>query len=451
MKASETKGARRDRSATRVGWSIAALLVIACGDSTNGPRSDFDSGGGGPDTGGGVDSTSPFKDGSFVPPDSSTTNDGGSVGEGGGGDAAFNFDGFSKGDGNLCFDDDKDGWTTCNGDCNDHDSLINPCAFDTNKASGDPVGTDGIDNDCDGTIDNRILCDGSLASGHSTTPGDYASAVDVCDNQKCTVVKKAAFYGPNNSLPKRITKHMGSGFQPRAGSYLAFLSTGIADDLTDNANYRPGDGTDLFNSFNHPDPLTALQNKNPCGQGQDESLVSIHDYTEVRLTLVVPINAGSFTFDFNFLSMEYPAYACRGYNDTFLAMLTSNKYKAPFQIAFDPNGGRINVNNSFFVACNDVVNGDNLGYTHTCTQPLSTLNGTGYEIKYGQTSLTVGNLNKGSGGTNWLKTTAPVEPGETVTVSFIIFDEGDGILDSAVNVDNFRWGSASIGSPVTGR
>ena len=65
--------------------------------------------------------------------------------------------------------------------------------------------------------------------------------------------------------------------------------------------------------------------------------------------------------------------------------------------------------------------------------------------------MTVGNLNKGSGGTNWLKTTAPVEPGETVTVSFIIFDEGDGILDSAVNVDNFRWGSASIGSPVTGR
>ena len=60
-------------------------------------------------------------------------------------------------------------------------------------------------------------------------------------------------------------------------------------------------------------------------------------------------------------------------------------------------------------------------------------------------------INKGSGGTNWLKTTAPVDPGETVTVSFIIFDEGDGILDSAVNIDNFRWGSASIGSPVTGR
>ena len=40
--------------------------------------------------------------------------------------------------------------------------LVNPCAFDTNAASGDPVGSDGIDNDCDGMIDNLRLCDDAL-------------------------------------------------------------------------------------------------------------------------------------------------------------------------------------------------------------------------------------------------------------------------------------------------
>lgn len=375
------------------------------------------------------------------------------------GDSSFDFDGFTKGDalkapdGALCFDDDGDGFTSCNGDCDDHDSAVNPCAFDTNLASGDPVGADGLDNDCDGQVDNLRVCDSSLVAGHGNVATDYAKAVDICDGPdvRCKSVVSAVWYGPNNLSAKRITSHMGSSFTPHKGQYMAFFSTGIADDLTDSPNYRPGDGTDLLNSFSHPSPLTAQQNVNPCGTGQSEANVAIKDYTELRLTLKAPANAGSFTFDFNFFSTEYPAYVCRGFNDTFLAMLTSKKYVQPFQIAFDPNAARVNVNNSFFQACTSIVPADNLGYTHACSQALSTLNGTGYEIKYGQTSLTVGNLNKGSGATNWLKTTAPIEPGETFTLSFIVFDEADGILDSAVNLDNFRWNSTTLSSPVTAR
>ncbi len=121
---------------------------------------------------------------------------------------------------------------------------------------------------------------------------------------------------------------------------------------------------------------------NPCGTGKDEPL-TVNDYTEVRLTLTAPINAGSFTFDFNFFSEEYPEYVCHGFNDTFLAMLTSQQYTTPFQIAFDGNGHRINVNNSFFQDCTSIVTADNLGYTHACSGALSLLTKTGYEIKYG--------------------------------------------------------------------
>ena len=428
-----------------------AVIVVAC-SSGNGGNGFGD---GGSDSGNSTDSsatdtgtgpeTGPTFD-SGNGDDSSTSGDAES-------DASFEFDGFAKGDGNNCFDDDGDGWTTCDGDCNDHDSTINPCAFDTNDPN-DPVGTDGIDNDCDGQIDNLRTCDASLSAGHDTSAADYASAMDICDNAKCSVVMNAAWYGPNDQYAHRITKHMGSNtlFHPHKGTYMAFLSTGTADDDVDTSTYTPGDGTDLQNTYNNPSQLLANQNVNPCGTGKDEP-TTVHDYTELRLTLKAPINAGSFTFDFNFFSEEYPEYVCHGFNDTFLAMLTSQQYTTPTQIAFDGNGHRINVNNSFFADCQTVTTTQpsNLGYTHTCSGALSLLGGTGYELKYGQTSFTLGNGNWGSGATDWLKTTAPIQPGETFTLSFIIYDEGDGLMDSAIDLDNFRWHSTTLSSPVTAR
>jgi hypothetical protein len=172
---------------------------------------------------------------------------------------------------------------------------------------------------------------------------------------------------------------------------------------------------------------------------------------ELDLVLKAPVNAGSFAFDFNFFSEEYPTYVCAGFNDTFLAELTSKLYPSTFQIAYDGSGHRINVNNSYFQDCNSVTVGDNLGYTHTCTGALSLLSKTGYDIKYGQDAYTLGNDNLGSGATDWLKTTAPITPGETFTLSLIVFDEGDGLMDSAINLDNFRWNSSTVSNPVTAR
>jgi len=429
--------------------TTVAVIAVAC-SSGSGGGSGFD--GGLDDSGNPIDSSvdssgnNPETGPSF---DSGGNGDGSSGGDASGTDASFEFDGFAKPDSNNCFDDDGDGWTTCDGDCNDHDSQINPCAFDTNDPN-DPVGHDGIDNDCDGQIDNVHVCDTSLTSGHDTSAADYASAMDICDNPKCPVVVGATFYGPNDQYAHRITAHMGSNFSPHKGSYMVFLSSGTADDDIDTPSYTPGDGTDLQNTFTHPAPLKANQNVNPCGTGKDEP-TTVNDYSELRLTLKAPINAGSFTFDFNFFSEEYPEYVCHGFNDTFLAMLTSQQYTTPTQIAFDANNHRINVNNSFFQDCTTIVSGDNLGYTHTCTGALSLLNKTGYEIEYGQTAFTLGNDNKGSGATDWLNTTAPIQPGETFTLSFIIFDEGDGLMDSAINLDNFRWHSTTLSSPVTAR
>ena len=458
-------------------WAYASLLTLsaavavgACGSSSNGGSGGGDDSGASADTGGSSGSSSGSGASSSGGSSGSSsggmdaTSSGSSGGSGGSdasGDAMFAFDGFSHPDGwseaSYCPDDDGDGWTVCAGDCNDHDSLINPCAFDTSDAT-DPVGMDGIDNDCDGKVDNLITCEPTAAAGtFDANPVDYASASDLCDNPMCPrlVNNKAIWYGPSPGNARRVTKHEGAGqFNPHQGSMMSFLSSGTAVDSTDQASYATCPGTDFSTTFTNPMPLPKAQNTNPCGTGVDESTVSVHDYTELRMTIKAPINAGSFTFDFAFFSEEYPVYVCQGFNDTFLAIQTSQQYPSGYQIAYDANGHRVNVNNAFFQdcnSCNNCVPGSN--FNIACANPISTLNGTFFEVPLGPSSTPPSQCNEshGSGGTDWLKTTSPINPGETFTLSWIIFDEADGILDSSVILDHFHWHSTTLGSPVTGR
>lgn len=461
--------------------SLGALVaVVALGGACSSSSGGFDGGSGFTDGGGrdGATDTGSSSGGGFDSSSSSGDDaSGSSSGSGSSGgdattDAPYDFDGFSHLDGysdaSYCPDDDGDGWTVCGGDCNDHDSLVNPCAFDTNDPN-DPVGTDGVDNDCDGYVDNLITCETGLVSSHDANPADYAHAADLCDNPMCPRIASALWYGPTLADTKRITGHMGNSgeFVPRtlpanpAGApaatnvYMSFLSNGTADDDTDTPSYVTCPGTDFSSTFVNPMPLTAAQNVNPCGQGKDESTVSVHDYTELRMGITAPINAGSFSFDFAFFSEEFPVYVCQGFNDTFLAIQTSKQFPSGQQIAFDANNHRINVNNAFFQDCNS-CNNCVPGFTFdvTCNaNSLALLDGTSYEKLLAPSTVPASqcNLQHGSGGTDWLTTTSPVDPGETLTLSWIIFDENDGILDSAVILDHFHWHSTTLGSPVTGR
>ena len=135
---------------------------------------------------------------------------------------------------------------------------------------------------------------------------------------------------------------------------MSFLSSGHGRGRRPDApSYATCPGTDFSITYTNPMPLTAAQNINPCGTGVDEATVAVHDYTELRMTIKAPINAGSFSFDFAFFSEEYPVYVCQGFNDTFLAIqYVAAVPDAATQIAYDANGHRINVNNAFFQDCN---------------------------------------------------------------------------------------------------
>lgn len=140
---------------------------------------------------------------------------------------------------------------------------------------------------------------------------------------------------------------------------------------------------------------------------------SAGDTARLTLKLLVPSGATTLSFDFRFMSEEYPEYVGSQYNDFFYAYLTDSA--GTHQVAFDDNGHIINVNNNFF---------------NPNIYPIGTVF---------------------DGSTKRLTTTVNVNEGETITLQFMVGDIGDGIFDTAVFLDNVRFniGPAPPGTTPT--
>ncbi len=380
------------------------------------------------------------------------------------------------------FDADADGFSTCNGDCNDANAAVNPDAVEADNdidddcngrvdetfdGDGDGFTPDGgdcddlqvainpsalefvgnnADDDCDGVIDEALApCDGGALD--SNNPLDYARAIGLCNGE----VVSATFIS-GSATGRRILSSYGSNAaplnQPAEGSNIIHLSSGTADTSTKDpgtpydGDYAPVGGTNSCTSSAHPDPLLDPGN---CGQA-DPALVC--DKTEVELQVRVPSNVQSFSYQFQFLSSEYPTYRCTEYDDTFLAMLSSQALNGgtATNISVDATGHVVSVNNGFFDVCfNDNPNASG-GPPNICLEdPIATLEGTGYSPSGGSAPES----SIGSGATNPLTTRSPVIPGEVITIRYIIFDEGDDILDSSVLVDDWRWSLDPAAGPST--
>ena len=125
------------------------------------------------------------------------------------------------------------------------------------------------------------------------------------------------------------------------------------------------------------------------------------DTATFTLKLHVPEEASTLSFDFRFMSEEYPEWVGSAYNDFFYAYLTNST--GTYQIAYDDYGHIINVNNNFF---------------NPNIYPIGTVF---------------------DGATKRLTTTVQVNPDEIIYLQFQVGDAGDGIYDTAVFLDNVRF------------
>lgn len=352
---------------------------------------------------------------------------------------------------------DGDGWTRCNGDCCDSTKdgcsdpkLVNPGAYEF-------VGN-GLDDDCDpATSDTTPVASCSTAPKLTgVTPTDAARAMELCQTTTAAPALPLKKWGlinaqwllangtvPNATQLANMQNFQGAildnygtgGTVPTKNSTMLGLSTGHMRDQGDVGYVNPNNGTDFGVSSAPPAAYLAAHAGNlPATAGCSGACPSgtgAHDPINLRLQIRVPTNAKSFSYDLRYFTAEYWTYSCTAYNDFFLALLSSSATGIPADknISFDSKGNPLSVNNGFFESC--VAKG-----CYTCPLGAGPLAGTGLQ------------LSNTGGGTKWLTTSSPIVPGETITLDLTIFDVSDGILDSNVLLDNFRW-SLTPSSVVT--
>jgi hypothetical protein len=341
-----------------------------------------------------------------------------------------------------------------------------------------------------GAVDATAACDTGLAVDDGDA-ASFAKAIGICTTVaqqgfglvSATYSKAYGSTAPPHAGQWGLLPKFGDVIRPREGSTLGALSTGYAREF-DNpqgqlVNQRGrcdwsglpgacpvGIASDFVNSspdgplegMNYPTgvaPPGFPQSGQNCIQDNN-----VNDMIDVKLVLKAPMDATGFQFDFDFYSSEWPNFVCSTFNDAFVAYLTSSGLTN--NVSFDPNKNPVAVNNNYFDRC---TQGTPLGCNRTdgdqpdaplssstCAGGAAELAGTGYA----STAKTL--CNNGSdvtatlgGATGWLTTQAPIKPGEQFTLEFMIWDAGDGILDSTVLIDHFQWTGSPIAEPSTSR
>ncbi|MGC4118232.1 MAG: putative metal-binding motif-containing protein [Myxococcales bacterium] len=337
-------------------------------------------------------------------------------------------------------DADGDGWTRCEGDCCDTSSdcrypvIVNPGALE--------VSNNGVDDDCDPSTPDTSSGPSTCSTGSaftSVSPASLAAAMDLCATTTANPPKPLKKWGlisatfinldgtpatgqaltdAANTQSAVLTDY-GPLNLPRLGSTMAALSTGKMRDATDPGYVAPSLGTNLNRATAGPSSfLAAHANAMPTRSGCPAG-TSFQDPVGVRLAIRVPTNVSRLEYRFAFFASSYSRWTCSTYDDFHLALLrTGATIPADRNIAFDSANPFVSLNHAYF--------------THCTPKP-------GYSCLYGTSELQGTGMENVGAGTGWRTATAPVIPGETITLDFMLFDMGDGVDDSVILLDYLHW------------
>jgi hypothetical protein len=313
------------------------------------------------------------------------------------------------------------------------------------------------DDDGDGIVDNPAApCDGSLpVTGDAAA---FARAIGICQVASPTKwgLVAATFsrtymgVSPPHEQQHGILSKFGDVIKPREGHTLGVLSSGVAREYDLPDGVAPGGAfpSEFKGTHGAMNPGGAIPPGYPKAAAGCSVSQVVRDVIDFKIQVKVPGNARGVQFDFDFWSGEWPEFICTKYNDGFIAYLTSQSFNggAPDNMSFDSMKNPVSVNNGFFDRCTPGVEtgcaSGGVKKTSVCTGGEAELAGTGFALKkaYCAASSSAG------GATGWLTSTAPVKPGETMTLEFIIWDTGDTNYDSSVLIDNLRW--VTLDSPM---
>ncbi len=291
-------------------------------------------------------------------------------------------------------------------------------------------------------------CDTGLAID-SANAMDGAKAIGLCKQYSAGGwgVVQADWVSPDGTplssadelLGKGILTHFGNVISPREGGTLLALSSGTARNPGD-PGYQDVKGFDKKVVDNYP--AGAWPKESPaCPQAMTGDP---HDSAGLRLKVHTPKDAKSISFASNFYTYEFPGFICSTFNDFFVALMNPPPADSiDGNISFDTMHNLISVNAGFLTVCQSQVASN--GVNFPCAAGPGELAGTGFDT---QVAFDMNfNQTEGSAATGWLETKAPVAADTEITLQFSIWDSGDGVLDSTVLIDNFKF---ELGQATTG-
>ena len=395
-------------------------------------------------------------------------------------------------------DIDGDGYGACS-DCCENDrecgglaELIHPGAYEM-------IG-DGIDNNCDGQIDEPTSCDGE---DEPLMVGDYdgnaiklAHALGVCGDSLVSAkisltaepimeyiadelcvedigspsedklyeeMAKYKFNRMSRSMPYYDDEYQtfaaeprfGSKILPLNGSKIAILSTGSWNRATRDVSCTKLSSGDMKTASRAPsDWINMMPNceipKSPsCGgtavedgltnQCDGKDIPPVQDPIMLTLQVKVPENARAFQFNLFFFSNEYPETVCdkRNFNDFFVTLLDSEYNEKPDDEFRNPYDKNLAKDEKGNFVGVDLAPD---GLFQVCDPEE--------ESEYASNCIQGDALLTGThfrGGTGWLTIRGNVKSDEIITLRFALWEQGtvsygpDHSFDSTILLDNFRW------------